>query len=53
MKVNWYDKASVIALANKFGPGQTVFKHPNRGNYNITHTSRTDRYERDWVVHQT
>lgn len=43
----------VIAYAEKLGPGQTVFKHPDRKNYNITHTERTDQYKKEWVVWQT
>jgi hypothetical protein len=53
MRIDWMDKAAVVAFANRLGTGQTVFKHPDRSNYNITHTSRTDRYHPDWVVHQT
>jgi hypothetical protein len=50
---NFNDKDAVIRLASSFGPGQTVFKHPDRVGFNITHTERTDRYEPEWVVHQT
>lgn len=52
-QVDYSDKDAVIALAKRFGPGQTVFKHPNRANYNITHTSRTDRYQSEWIIYQT
>lgn len=53
MKVDWYDKRSVVEYAKRLGAGQTVFKHPARNNFNITHTSRVDRYDPEWVVHQT
>lgn len=43
----------VIALADKMGRGMTVFKHPDRPNYNITHTSRADRYAGCEVKYQT
>ena len=49
----WLDKDKVIRYAIKLGPGQTVFKHPDRDNYNITHTERTEQYERDWIIYQT
>jgi hypothetical protein len=52
-RMDWENKDAVIAYAERLGSGQTVFKHPDRPNYNITHTSRTDRYEKAWVVHQT
>ena len=52
-KFDWNDMNKVIDLAITFGPGQTVFKHPDRDNYNITHTERTDQYRPEWVVYQT
>lgn len=33
----------VINLAKRMGKGMTVFKHPERSNFNITHTEREDR----------
>jgi hypothetical protein len=51
--MDWNSKECAIGLAKKLGKGQTVFKHPNRDNYNITHTSRTDRYKPEWVVFQS
>lgn len=51
--VDWENKEEVVAYAMKLGIGITVFKHPGRVNYNITHTSRTDLYEPEWVVYQT
>lgn len=51
--INYCDKDAVIGYAKRLGPGMTVFKHPDRYSYNITHTERTDRYEPEWVVHQT
>lgn len=53
MKVDFNDKDAVIKVAQIFGPGQTVFRRPACLNYNITHTSRTDQYEKSWVVYQT
>ena len=52
-RMNWESRDAVIAYARRLGRGQTVFKHPDRSNYNITHTSRFDRYEKSWVVYQT
>lgn len=52
-KINWKDKDAVISYARKLGTGQTIFKHPSRDNYNITHTERTDQYKPEWVVCQT
>lgn len=52
-KVDWTDKNAVVDYAKRLGKGQTVFKHPSRRNYNITHTVRTDQYEQEWVVYQT
>ena len=55
MRVNWKDKKSVILYAEKLGRGMTVFKAPDRDNYNITHTARRDRYAIDGyeIIHQT
>jgi len=41
-KTDYTDVNAVIALAKRFGKGMTVYKHPGRQNYNITHTSRRD-----------
>lgn len=38
--INWRDLKAVIAYAKRLGPGQSVIKHPDRSNYNITHTDR-------------
>lgn len=51
--INWQDKEAVIQYAKEMGAGMTVFKHPSRDTFNITHTSRKDRYEIEWVVFQT
>lgn len=53
MKVDYTSRGAVIALAKSFGKGMTVFKHPDRANYNVTHTSRTDQYQPEWITHQT
>ena len=56
-RINWENKDMVIAYAKKLGPGQTVYKHPNRSNYNIRHTSTLsragDEVPQRWIVHQT
>jgi len=52
-QINWNDINQVIAYAKSLGNNQTVFKHPQRNNYNITHTSRTDRYKPEWVIYQS
>ena len=38
--VNWCDKEQVIAFAKGLDSweSQTVYKHPDRANYNICHT---------------
>ncbi len=46
--IDWTNLDAVKALANKFGPGMSVYKHPDRLNYNITHSTREDA-ERDGV----
>ncbi len=51
--MDWTDKNAVIAKAKTFGKGMTVFKHPDRNNYNVTHTSRKDQYDPSWVVFQS
>ncbi len=51
--MSWHEKDWVIQLAKAMGKGQTVFKHPERISYNITHTVRTDLYKPEWVVFQT
>jgi len=51
--INYSNLPEVIELAKTLGKNQTVFKHPERTNYNITHTSRSDRYKVEWVVFQT
>lgn len=51
--IDWCDCAQVVRLARSLGPGMTVFKHPNRPNYNITHTSRPDRLEGVEVIYRT
>jgi hypothetical protein len=51
--VNYFSKESVIAYAKELGSGQVVYKNPERPNYNITHRSRKDLYEPEWVVYET
>lgn len=43
--IDWYDYNQVVALAIKLGPGMSVIRHPNRYNYNITHTERERNLE--------
>lgn len=51
--IDWTDKNAVIAYAKKLGPGQLVFKHPDRKNYNITHCTRWKDISPEWVVFET
>lgn len=51
--VDWDSLPAVMRYADELGKGQTVYKHPDRPNYNITHTERTDLYEQEWVRYQT
>lgn len=50
---DYTDLNAVIRLAKAMGKGMTVFQHPGRPNYNITHTERTDQYRPEWVKFQT
>jgi hypothetical protein len=54
-KVDWFSKASVIRFAKVLGPGQTVYKHPSRINYNICHTVNefSHKIPEEWVVFRT
>lgn len=51
-RCDYTDLDAVIDLAKRMGKGMTVYKHPDRDNYNITHTSRKDQYQLEWVKHQ-
>lgn len=51
-KADFTDLGHVIDLAKRLGKGYTVYKHPDRPNFNITHTSRTDLYRPEWVKFQ-
>lgn len=48
-KIDWQNLESVKALARKFGSGQLVVKHDDRPNYNITHASRPDLWDKPTV----
>lgn len=52
-KIDWTSKEAVVAYADTMGPGITVYSHPERSSYNITHTNRTDLYRPEWVIYQT
>lgn len=43
--VDWKDLNSVMRYAESLGRGMTVFKNKTRATYNITHTSRADRWD--------
>lgn len=55
--VDWNSETSVLNYATQLGKGQTVFKHPDRPNYNITHTERWNKYPDNYkgcrLIHQT
>lgn len=53
--VDWKDLKSVIAAAERLGPGMLVVKHPGRDNYNITHAERRDLWFKPGVqvLHST
>ena len=48
--MDWTNKIEVIKYAQRLGSGVVVYKHPSRNNFNITHSSRTDRFKKEWVV---
>jgi len=57
-RVNWNDKKSVVDYAiylSVLGSGcpQTVYKMPDRPNYNICHTENEHRISKDWIVFRT
>lgn len=51
--IDWCDEVAVINYAKSLGRCMTVYKRPDRPNYNITHTSRTDLFRPEWVVART
>ncbi len=56
MQCNYMSLEECKLLADRLarvGPAQTVYKHPNRQNYNITFTERHDLYKPEWIVYQT
>lgn len=56
LNCNFMNLTEVKKLADnmaRVSTPQTVYKHPARPNYNITHTARKDLYEPEWVVYQT
>ena len=54
-RIDWNSPSSVIAMAKQLGPGMVVVKHDTRSNYNITHRSRRDLWDKPGVtlIHQT
>lgn len=50
LKIDWTNLESVQALARKLGGGQVVVKHHDRPNYNITHASRRDLWDKPGVT---
>ena len=54
-KVDWTNKAEVIAYAKMMGKGQTVFKDYAQPTYGITHTSRVNLTGKDGrhIIYQT
>lgn len=55
MKIDWNNKEQVITYAKRLGSGMTVIRVAGRNNYNITHTSRKDLWDKPdvTVVYQT
>lgn len=51
--VNWSNFEDVCTYADKLGPGQLVYKHPDRNNYNITHSTRWKEINPAWVLYET
>jgi hypothetical protein len=49
-KISWRNKADVIAFAKLLGPSNIVVKHASRPNYNITHISRHDLWNKPDVT---
>jgi hypothetical protein len=55
MKIDWNDKEQVIYFAKSLGKGQTVYKNPDRKNYNICHTVNEYRLDLShvFIIHRT
>lgn len=53
LDIDWTNKEAVIRLADSFIGDHTVYKHRDRPNYNITHTTRTDIWLGHEVIHRT
>lgn len=51
----WQNKDKVISFAEEMGRGHTVFKHPDRNNYNICHTENEYRLDLStvFIIHRT
>ena len=50
MKIDWTNKDAVIAYAKRLGNGMTVKLTVGASNYNITHTSRKDLWDKPNVI---
>jgi len=48
--VDWHDLRQVIMYAKPLGKGQLVVKHASRDNYNITHATRSDLWNKPTVT---
>lgn len=52
-RIDWSNLEQVKAFARRLGPGVSVIKHPDRPNYNITHSSRPDQLAGAQILLQT
>lgn len=47
--VDWTNLEEVKRYADKLGAGNIVYQHPERDNFNITHSAI--RIHKDWIVY--
>jgi hypothetical protein len=49
-RVDWNNFEAVLKIANQLGRGQSIVKHADRENFNVTHTSRRDLIDKQGVA---
>lgn len=51
--IDWTNLDEVKKLADKLGPGMSVYKHPDRQNYNIIHSVKENTESGVIIVYRT